>query len=499
MMKRTLIAGLALALASCGGQDGADDDDDTSGGETTAPIVREHEREAPPESGTPRDIQFPAITTATTSSGLALNTVRFGELPLVYLRLIIRSGSAADPADLPGVARFVSQMLKEGTRRRTSAQIAEEIEFLGADLVTGSDEESVYVMVRALSEHLDEAMELLADVAQNPRFSPAELRRLKARELDRLRLSAQQPRYLARRTIYRELYGEHPYAAVDTNPEAVGRITRAELRRWHRAHVVPGNSFLIAVGNVDPARVESAAEEHFRGWRNRSVAEPTYADPPQRSSRSVIIVDRPSSQQSTIFVGNLALTRNSPDYVPLRVANQVLGGSAASRLFMDLREQRSLTYGAYSSVGERIEIAPFIAHARVRNEVTEEAVAGFMEHLDRIVREEASPGEILDAQRYLSDSFPLQIETASRIASMIAELRVHGLADDYWDGYRSAIRAVTPAQAHTAARTYIRPDQALIVAVGRATEIVEPLRRYGPVRVIDTEGNEISTFEQLSE
>lgn len=499
-MMRALIAALALALASCGGTDTTDDGaDDTAGDETTVEVVMERTREAPPESGTPRDIHFPPVATATTSSGLALNTVHFGQLPIVYLRLTIRSGSSTDPDDLPGVAHFVSQMLKEGTRRRTSAQIAEEIEFLGADLVVGDDEENLYVMVRALSEHLDEAMELLADVVRNPRFREGELRRLKARELDRLRLSARQPRYLARRTIYRELYGEHPYAVTDTNPDAVGRMRRSDLQSWHRANVVPSNSFLVAVGNVDPAAVQSAAEEHFRGWRNRAVAETTYADPPQRTSRSVIIVDRPSSEQSTIYVGNLALSRNSDDYVPLRVANQVLGGSAASRLFMDLREQRSLTYGAYSVVGERIQVAPFIAYARVRNEVTEAAVAGFMEHLDRIVAEEAPAEEIVNAQRYLSDSFPLQIETASRIAFMIEELRVYGLADDYWDGYRSAIRAVTPAQAHAAARAYIRPSQGLIVAVGRATEIVEPLRRYGPVRVIDTDGNEVSTFEQTSE
>ena len=207
------------------------------------------------------------------------------------------------------------------------------------------------------------------------------------------------------------------------------------------------------------------------------------------------MVDRPSSEQSTIFVGNLALARNSDDFVPLSVANQVLGGSAASRLFMDLREQRSLTYGAYSAVGERAQIAPFVAFARVRNAVTVEAVSGFMEHLDRIVAEEPPAEEITDAQRYLSDSFPLQIETASRIALMIEELRVYDLPADYWDGYRSAIRSVTPAQAHAAAQRYIRPDRALIVAVGQAAAIVEPLRRYGPVRVIDNEGNEVETFE----
>jgi len=452
-MRRTLCAALCAALASCGGNDPrSPTPDDTSGDETTVEVVREPVRVAPPESGPARDVDFPSMVSARTTSGLSTDTVRFGELPIVYLRLVVRSGDASDPADLPGVASFTAKMLKEGTRHRTSAQIAEAVEFLGADLTVGSDEEDVYVMVRALADQLDEAMEILADVVRNPRFAPGELRRLKARELDRLRLSEQQPRYLARRTIYRELYGEHPYAHIDTNPDAVGRISRSDLVRWHRANVVPSNSFLVAVGNVDPAAVQASAEEHFHGWRDRTVSEPQYTAPPERTGREVVIVDRPSSQQSTIYVGNLALARNSPDYIPLLVANQVLGGSAASRLFMDLRERRSLTYGAYSAVGERAQVAPFVAYARVRNEVTEQAVSGFMEHLTRIAAEEAPAEEVHNAQRFLSDSFQLKIETASRVTFMVQELRSFGLPDDYWDGYRSAIRAVT-----TSRRTRRRP------------------------------------------
>lgn len=499
-MKRTLTLSLAAALAasSCGGPQTPERV--TDGDDTTVEVVREEpQRQPPPESGPARDIQFPAITRAQTGSGLELNTVEFGGLPLVYVRLVVRSGSATDPSELPGLASMVAQMLKEGTRSRTSAELAEAVEFLGADLSVGSDEENLYIMVSALSEHLDQAMQILADVAMNPRFAETELRRLKRREIDRLALSSQQPRYLARRELYRELYGSHPYAHVDTTPEAVQRISRRDLSNWHRANVVPNNSFLVAVGDVQPAQIQAAAERAFRGWRSRTVPETQYAAPPQRTAREVLVVDRPESVQSVIYVGNLALSRNDPDFVPLQVANQVLGGSAASRLFMDLREQRSLTYGAYSGVQETAQVAPFIAYAAVRNEVTEAAMAGFMEHLERIVAEAPPENELRDAQRFLSDSFPLDIETAGRIAGMVENLRVFGLPDDYWDGYRTSIREVTPDQAHEAAREYIHPEQALIVAVGRAADIVQPLRRYGPVRVIDTDGDEISRFPVLEE
>lgn len=500
-MRRVITLSVAAAfLASCGGAQAEQRETQTSGEETTVEVVRgEPQREAPPASGPARDIQFPEIARAQTSSGLEVNTVDFGELPLVYLRLVVRSGEATDPAELPGLAHMVAEMLKEGTRSRTSAQLAEAVEFLGADLTVGSDEENTYIMVSALREHLDDAMQILADVAMNPRFADAELGRLKRRELDRLALSSQQPRYLARREFYRAIYGAHPYAHIDTTPEAMERISRRDLQTWHRTHVAPNNSFLVAVGDVQPAQIQAAAERAFRGWRAHPVPETQYPTPPERTTREVIVVDRPESVQSVIYVGNLALSRNDPDFVPLQVANQVLGGSAASRLFMDLREQRSLTYGAYSGVQETAQIAPFIAYAAVRNEVTEQAMAGFMEHLDRIVAEAAPEQELDNAKRYLSDSFPLDIETAGRIASMVEQLREFGLPDDYWDTYRTSIRAVTPPQAFEAAREYIHPDHALIVAVGKAADIVQPLRRYGPVRVIDTAGREVSRFPALQE
>jgi hypothetical protein len=166
----------------------------------------------------------------------------------------------------------------------------------------------------------------------------------------------------------------------------------------------------------------------------------------------------------------------------------VLGGSAASRMFMDLREKQSLTYGAYSNLEEGLVPMPFRAFAAVRNEVTAQAMKGFMEHLNRISNEAAPVNELNDAKRLLVDSFPLHIETPGAIAGLVAELRTYGFPDNYWDGYRSEIQAVTPEAALTAAQKYIKPNQALIVVVGKAAAVKDALSAYGPVKVIDTEG-----------
>ncbi len=488
-MRRTLCTSLMMALA-CGPtaepvETPGEEPTTETGGENPPAVV---EREPPPASGPRRDVAFPEVVRSELDNGLELSTATWSQLPIVYLRLVIRSGTAADPDNLPGLADLVGQMLREGTRSRSSAELAQEIEFLGADLWVSSDEETISVGFRALSEHVDTALELLADVAMNPAFRPDELGNLKTQELNRLQLALQNPNYLAAREFHRRAYGEHPYAHIDTTPDAVERVRRTDLARYHREHFVPNNATLVVVGAVDADAVRAKVDESFGRWRRRDVPEVTYAEAPERTGRQIVIVNRPDSVQSVIRIGNLALPRSSPDYIPLAVANQVLGGSAASRLFMDLRERRSLTYGAYSSISSAVDVGPFQARAAVRTEVTTEAMSAFFEHLDRIVTEAPPADELSNAQRYLSDSFPLRIDTPGKIAWLIGDLRIYGLPVDYWDTYRSRVRAVEPSEALAAAQRYIRPEHALIVIVGKAADFAESLRRYGPVTIVTPAG-----------
>lgn len=503
MNSRTLVRSTALALTAilavgCGssaprsnvaGRDATGTDETGTGGNARA------SREAPPESGKPRDVSFPPIQRGALDNGLELNTVEWAQLPIVYAQLVIKSGAEADPEQLKGLSHLVAAMLEEGTKKRTSAQLADEVEFLGADLWTSSDEENIYVGIRALREHLDRALEIVADVAMNPSFREDELRKLKRRELDRLALQANDPSFLAHRELHRVLYGPHPYANVDTTPDIVNRVKRTDLVGWHQKHFLPNNAFLVVVGETNLDAVKQASEKAFGRWKTGTPPEPAYAEPPSIADRRVVVIDRPESVQSVLYLGNLALPRSSEDWVPLMVANQVLGGSASSRLFMDLRERRSLTYGAYSRVDQRVQVAPFAARASVRNEVTREAVDALFEHLERIASEAPPDRELANAKRYLSDSFPLRIDTPGKILSLVSDLRVFGLPDDYWEGYRSRIGTVQAPEALAAAQRFIRPSKMVVVVVGRAADVVEPLRKWGPVTVLDTSGKEVRTFE----
>jgi zinc protease len=491
-MKTLNIAKLCLAgaLAACGGSQSTL----PPAAQTTATqVVVERvepapKKQAPPSGTAPREIHFPAIDRQSTGSGLEVNTVALHGVPVVQIKLVIKSGSARDPKDLPGTAQLVAQMLKEGTAKRNSAKIAEAVDFLGARLGIHNDEEQITINLHALAEQLPEALALVAELATQPTFDEAELRKLKKREIDRLSLMSQSPNFLARREFFRHVYGEHPYAHIDTTKDVVQRIKRSDLTAFHQRNFAPNNAYLVVVGDVAPSQVLESANKAFQSWAKRSVPALEYPAPVTRNAREIVLVDRPESVQSVIYVGNLALARTSPDYVPLLVANQVLGGSAASRLFMDLREKQSLTYGAYSSVAESREPAPFRASAAVRNEVTPQALKAFFDHLQRISNEAPAESELADAKRLLVDSFPLQIETPGEIAGLVSDLRAYNFPDNYWDGFRSQIQAVASPQALQAAKQYIRPDTSLVVVVGRAAAVREALASYGAVKVIDTDG-----------
>src|SRR5690606_17455226 len=261
--------------------------------------------------------------------------------------------------------------------------------------------------------------------------------------------------------------------------------------------VVPNNSFLVVAGDFERDALEASVGKSFGAWKAREVKGPDSPSIPATEGRRVILIHRPESVQSAIRIGNLALPRASDDWIPLEVANEVLGGSASARLFMDLREKRSFTYGAYSAVAERRDPGVFTAMAQVRNEVTVPAIDAFFEHLERIVSEAPPEEELADARNSLGNSFPLSIETMGRIVDLVTKRELYGLPADYWSTYRSAVRDVTPEQALEHAKRYIRPDEALIVVVGRAEDFAEPLRKWGPVTVVDAQGKVLRTLEAV--
>jgi zinc protease len=445
-------------------------------------------RRQPPAPLAERPLNLPAPSESVLTNGLRVVVVEQQRLPLVSFRLAFRSGDASDPADLPGLTDTMADMLIEGTESRNSRQIAEEVARYGATLNAGASADHTTVAASTLAAYADEVFELLAEVALRPTFPEGELELAKANSQQNLIAQRAQPSFLATEALARVLFGEHPYAVVAATPESIAALTRERLIEFHRARFSPANAFLLIVGDVRREHVLRRAEELFGGWEPRPFEEPSFPDPPARTERVAYVVDRPGSAQSNIVVANLAIRRTHPDYFPFLVMHTILGGTASARLFMNLREEKGYTYGAYTQLDARRHAGSFRATAEVRTPVTGASLKEIFYEYERIRSEDVSEKELRDAKSYLTGVFPIRLETQEGLVDQLVQIRMQGLPDDYLATYRENIQRVTREEVRRVANLYVTPDRAAVVVVGDAAQVREQIAPHAP-RVEDFKNN----------
>ncbi|MBL8602741.1 MAG: insulinase family protein [Myxococcales bacterium] len=431
-------------------------------------------RVQPPAPGPARDVRLPEVRQARLANGLQVNHVVYNTLPVLHLRLMVRAGQSHDPATLPGLAAFTGDMLKEGARGRTSAQIAEAIEFVGGSIEVSTSADATILSVAVLKDHAQTALTLLADILTTPTFPQVEINKLKRRERDRLERLANDPAWLSRRAQYQALYGpNHPYRNNDITAASLERITRNDIVNFHRGRYVGGNMTLVVVGDLSAAELDPMVQRTLGRVRAGTAPALQFPEVPQPTGRQVILVDRPDSAQSSVSITNLALRRRDDDWIAFNVANQALGGGVSSRLFMDLRELRSLSYGVYARATEAVDVGRWFAGGSVRTAVTADAIYALMRHVECATTEAPPAEEIAQTRSYLVDSFPLSIETPGNVADLVTSLRLYDLPADYYDTYRTRVGAVDAAAALGAAQRHVHLDRATVVVVGTADAPVD--------------------------
>lgn len=399
-------------------------------------------------------------------------------LPLVSYRLALRTGDAHDPLELPGLMDMLTGLLTEGTQSRTSREIADEVARLGATLQSGANSDYTTVAASSLSLFSENILELMADVALRPVFPENEVELTKQNTKESLKQQRAQPSFLASEMVARVIFGKHPYSITAPTPESVDATTRERLIEFHRSMFIANNAVLVVAGDVNQDLLLQQIEDLFGRWEQGAVPDENFPPPPQRTARSAYIVDRPGSAQSNIVIANLGITRTSPDYFPMLVMHTVLGANASSRLFMNLREDKGYTYGAYSSLDARRTAGTVRATAEVRTPVTGDSLKEFFYELNRIRSEPVSEKEIADAKSYLTGVFPIRLETQEGLIDQLVQIKMFGLPDDYLEIYRNRIQAVTIEQIQQVAAKYIKPDKAAIVIVGDGSQLMDQITPY---------------------
>lgn len=446
-------------------------------------------RQSPPPLA-PKPLNIPKPYETTLPNGLQVVVVEDPRLPLVNYRLAFRTGDANDPTDTPGLMDMVTGLLNEGTQRRTSKQIADEVARFGATLTAGSNPDYTTVSASALSMYRNEILDLLADVALNPTFPDSEVKLAQQNALQGLKQQRSQAGFLANERMAHVLFGQHPYSIISATPESINAMSREKLLAFHRAMFVPNNAVLVVVGDVRRDELMQRVSDLFGKWAKGQAQERQFPSPPTRTERALYIVDRPGSAQSNIIIANMAINRTSNDYFPMLLMNVVLGANASSRLFMNLREAKGYTYGAYSSLDALRLAGAFRETAEVRTPVTGPSLKEFFYELGRIRDEVVPEKEIRDAKSFLTGVFPLQIETQEGLINRLVQIKMYGLPADYLQTYRDRINAVTAADIQRVARQYIQPDKVAMVIVGDAAAIMDQVKPYAQaIEVYDINGN----------
>lgn len=435
--------------------------------------------ERPPRPLRAHDVKFPPYAFRTLPNGLEVIAVSHHEQPAVSLRLIVRAGSAQDPEDRPGVASLLATLLDQGTTTKSAEQIADGIDSIGGALATGAVSDLTFINAVVMKDSLGVGLDLVADIAQHPAFAAEEIERQRQQILSSLKVSYDDPDYLANMVFDRLVYGFNPYGRPQTGtPATIAAIGRDDLLAFHRKWFGANNAILAIVGDVSAEEAFAGAERAFGGWARAAAEAPKFADPPA-PTRRLVIIDRPGAVQTEIRVGNIGIPRKHSDYMALDLAVKVLGGEGANRLHRVLRTERGLTYGASADMNGMKQSGDIVAETNTRSETTGETLRLMVDEFWRLIRDRVSDRELSGAQEYLTGSFPLTIETPSQIATQVLNAVFYGLDLDELQTYRERVNGVTVDDVQRVARVYLHPDRLAIVLVGDASTFVGQLAGVG--------------------
>ena len=420
----------------------------------------------PPQGGAPKPWNFPPTAVQDLGNGLRVAAIRIGSLPIAQVRWVFGSGRFHERPDRIGSGLLLQRTMRHGTQELSSSRFAQELDRKGLRMGGGVAIDTSIVSISGLIEHLWSAVDLATQVALTPGLEPIAVagERIKVGQIHRhgwSRVESMVTMWLAR-----GLYGDHPYGTPNTLADGTAATTRDDLLELHRAIVNPARGMVLVVGDVDPERVVARLADRLSRIESAPVSIQGIQPPSRTPRRRLVFIENGQSEQACIGLGLPAIARNHPEYLPLKVANQVFGGSASSRLFAELRDRQGLTYGAYSNLDCGLVGGDTTATLSCSPNKTGPALMGLLSELEAMGQGDLKPTEIEHAKRFLMGSFPQRAAGLTGVASLVTSSWLHGLEDDVWMSYQARIDGVSSEVVQSAAHKWFQPDAATIVVAG---------------------------------
>jgi len=407
----------------------------------------------------------PPVERRTLANGARLLVSEQHALPMVVVQIMIDAGARWDPPGKEGLAGLTADLLTEGTKTRSASQISEAADFIGAALDTNADTDFAAASITLLSKDLDTGLGLLADVLLHPAFPEAEVTRRREAALASMKAEEDEPGHVAQRAFLRALFPGEPYGhpTIGT-PDAVRKLTRAELLGFYTQHYHPERAIITVVGDVTAADIEARLQAALKDWAPASVPPFEYpaVSAPHPETR---LINKPITQ-ANIILGQRGVARDNPDYYTLTVMNFILGGGGfTSRLLDNIRTKAGLAYSVASMFSVNKSPGSFQVVMQTKNQSAVDAIQRTCAELDRVRREPVGDDELEGAKLYLTGSFPLRFDTDAKIAGFLAQVEFYNLGADYPDTYAQRINAVTKDDILRVAQQYLHPEQMELVVV----------------------------------
>jgi zinc protease len=451
------------------------------GGSGQVPAGVKLESKMPPAAAA-HAFHLPKAASKTLPNGLRVFVVSDHREPAVAVKLVITSaGSVNDPAGLTGLAVMTANLLTQGTEKRSAQQIANEIDFVGGTLAAAAEKDATGVSLAITKNNLKTGMDLMADVVLHPTFQQDEIDRQRQQLLSGLQVQSADPDYLATAVFDRVVYPGSPYGLPsDGTVETATKFDRDSIVKFHAGSYAPNEALIAFAGDITPEAAFELATRYFGGWEKKEVAHTARQAPAAGAGVHIWVVDKPDAVQTQIRIGRLGIRRADPNYIPLLVANRILGGGYNSRLNTEVRINKGLTYGANSSFHSMKYTGSFDAGTYTRTEATVEATKLMVELMTKMAAEGGTPAEMDFARDYLAGVYPIQSETATAVANRVLEVAIYDLPADYADTYPDRIRAVNIEKVKEVCAQYFGATDLDMVLVGNAKQFRDGLKSAFP-------------------
>lgn len=446
-----------------------------------------------PKAGPNPKLTLPPIEKAKLANGLEVWMVKHDELPIVSMNLVIKSGGAVEPDGKNGIASMTLSLLDDGTGNRSAVEIANGLQAIGATVNPSLFWDGTSISLQTLTDQMDPALDIYADIITNPAFPDKEFENLRRRALGGILQQKSSPPAISNVVYNHVLYGTHPYGKnLFGNEQGIKSLTREDIVQYYQSVYRPNNSVLIVVGNIDKTSLLPKLERAFGNWKGEAVSNPALPPTPSLEKTAIYLVDKPGAPQSVVAIGQVGAARNDPDFFAITVMNWILGG-VPGRVDLNLRETKGYTYGASSTFQFRRGAGPFIAFANVQTAVTKESVQEFFKELNGIRGSiPVTAKELEIAKQNLIRSYPGNFETVGQISGQLSNLVIYNLPDSYFNNYIPSVEAINLKAVTRAANEYLDPSKMAIVIVGDRKVIEPKLKELGyPIITIDGEGKPV--------